>query len=217
MHAVSENIRPAGTIGEQASQVFPASEPSARRGLGRTRWLRTTTRMLPLVGLALLPKCPLCLAMYLGFLTVLGVDAVLAARWTVIILLGAGLIILAQLLRSGLRSGQKAPFALGLAGFIVIATSCYGWTDALLRWPGLAIFCAGYLLHSRRPHAPGQITRPENAAAGTLPGALPPPFYPARPCEAGIPLPDVSGASASAPAMQCDPMTSARTKKIQMP
>lgn len=124
------------------------------------RGLRVLAQALPLIGLALLPKCPMCLVMYLGFLTALGVDAAVAAQWTEIGLIAAGGLILLRLWRSG--SSGRTPFWLGLAGLTGVSAAYYTEADLALRWSALAVFFAGCVLHARR----SQSSAPSHPAGG---------------------------------------------------
>lgn len=115
------------------------------------RGLRVIAQALPLIGLALLPKCPMCLVMYLGFLTAVGVDAAVAAQWTEIGLIAAGGLILIRLWRTGLS--DRTPFWLGLTGLAGISAAYYTEADLALRWSALALIFAGCVLHARRQRA----------------------------------------------------------------
>jgi hypothetical protein len=103
------------------------------------------TRTIPLLALVLLPKCPVCLGMYLGFLTAFGISTVTAAKWAVAILIASGAYILAKLIRAGFVSGRIVPAAVALAGFVAILAGRFALDSALLGWSGLACFGWGCL------------------------------------------------------------------------
>ena len=76
--------------------------------------------LLPTVALVLLPKCPLCLAAYLGVLGSLGAGAWVKGAWG--LPLGAGLLTLtlgALALRAA-RGGDRRPPLVGLAGALAL-------------------------------------------------------------------------------------------------
>lgn len=134
----------------------PAAASSAGPRRGRIhpgKWLGLSSQTLPLIGLALLPKCPLCLAAYLGFLTVVGVDTVAAAHWTVIVLLGTSSLILVWLLRAWWRARRILPFGCGLVGYALIAAAYFGRVGPAGRWTGVAVFCIGCVLQARQSAA----------------------------------------------------------------
>ena len=115
---------------------IPSSNP-------HRNWLALGTQTFSLIALALLPKCPLCVGLYLGFAAAFGVDTLAVARWSSSLLIVSGLLVLVKMLRVGIRFGRLTGFWLGLAGFAAILASRFGYDSAALRASGLLFFCAG--------------------------------------------------------------------------
>jgi hypothetical protein len=109
-------------------------------------WLKAGAPTLPVVALALLPKCPVCLAVYFGFAAMLGLSAHIVA-WLFVILLGTlGALILSGLFSSGRRSGRMIPFLFGAGGLMAILTTRVFALPAAVAWAGLSSFCWGCIL-----------------------------------------------------------------------
>lgn len=110
----------------------------------KSRWFQGMPG-LSLLALILLPKCPMCLGAYLGFLTVLGVSSLTAAKWMVAILCVAGASVLVKLYHTGRQRDSLLPFWISLAGFSAIALERFWWESGPLKWLGLLLFCLGCL------------------------------------------------------------------------
>jgi hypothetical protein len=106
-------------------------------------WLSLGTRVLPLFLLALIPKCPLCLAGYLGLLTMLGLGTVAASKWTKGALVLIGAFILFKVLRNAIDSGRQASFWMAFIGFGMILAAGFLLDSSPIRWMGFAVFSAG--------------------------------------------------------------------------
>ena len=120
-------------------------KPKLNHGPTARRW-GLATQTLPLFALVLLPKCPLCLAVYLGFFTLLGVGTLTASKWaTRLVLLAAGLVV-AKLLRTGIRCGTLVPFWLGLAGFVAVLASRSVLDSITVRCLGLVLLLLAFRL-----------------------------------------------------------------------
>jgi hypothetical protein len=104
-----------------------------------TAWLKPLGRSLPWLGLALLPKCPMCVAAYAGILATCGIGLATVLEWSGRILLVAGGVVLWQLWQTARESGRMLPWWLGLGGFAALVGSRF-WVDSdALQWTGLAV------------------------------------------------------------------------------
>lgn len=117
----------------------------ATSSLTKTRWLQGTQGA-SLLALVLLPKCPMCLGAYLGFVTTLGISTLTVAKWLVVLLCLSGGSVLLKLYRNGRARGQLLTFWLGLAGLSFILAERFAWSSVWLQWSGIAFFLAGCLL-----------------------------------------------------------------------
>lgn len=104
--------------------------------------------LLPAIALAVLPKCPLCLAAWFGLLGVAGVNSWLSAAWSFpvwVTLLSFTVGVLAWRARSG---GDGRPLAAGVLGAAALLAGKY-LTGTLLTGIGLVLLAAAYLWSSR--------------------------------------------------------------------
>ncbi len=105
-------------------------------------------------GVALLPKCPMCLAAYLWFFGSVGLSATQGARWV-----GPALsvVLMAGVASIGLRSGRRhghGPWLVGLVATTTIVVGKFVLNDPPLVLLGLVVLAAA-LLWDRWPVAPG--------------------------------------------------------------
>ncbi|WP_437876847.1 hypothetical protein [Sorangium sp. So ce513] len=118
--------------------------------------------LVPAVALVLLPKCPLCVAAYLGILGSVGASAWLREAWG--LPLGAGLLALAlgALALRALRTQDHRPPLLGLAGAAALLCGKFILDATPVTWAGAALLFGASLwsvrLSPRRtaPASPGQ-------------------------------------------------------------
>jgi uncharacterized membrane protein (DUF485 family) len=104
---------------------------------------------LAIVALALLPKCPGCLAVYFGFVALFGVSAQWMAKSVFWSLIALGVIAAASVLYQGFRSGRRTPFFWVLAGLgVVLASRLFDLPGPFL-WLGTSIFCGACLVAGR--------------------------------------------------------------------
>jgi hypothetical protein len=99
MHCCRTHDEPAATAGSSPSTGPSGTHTAARRVRDLLQWA------LPITALALVPKCPMCLAAYVLLFTGVGLslDAAAAPRWAMITLsLGALAVLLLRLLRRAL-------------------------------------------------------------------------------------------------------------------
>ena len=101
---------------------------------------------LAIVALALLPKCPLCLGVYLGFLAVFGFSAQLIAKSVFFSLATLSVGAAVWLFHQGWRSGRMAPFFWALAGLGVVLVSRLLGLPGPLLWLGTSLFCGACLI-----------------------------------------------------------------------
>ena len=127
-----------------STATSPPNRTDAVTRPGRAAKLFSQT--LALLGMALLPKCPACLAAYVGILTTLGVGMATVLAWSSRILIALCGIVLWQLLRLALQTGKFAPVSLGVLGFAAMVTAQFQTESAVLRWGGLALFWTGCAL-----------------------------------------------------------------------
>jgi hypothetical protein len=80
-------------------------------------WTRRNSALAPALLLALLPKCPVCLA---GVLVLVGLEAVVGTSGVLVLTLVAVLGFLAILGVGARRRGNKAPLWLGIAASILV-------------------------------------------------------------------------------------------------
>lgn len=113
--------------------------------LTKARWLQGTQGA-SLLALVLLPKCPMCLGAYLGFVTTLGISTLTVAKWLVVLLCLSGGSVLLKLYHNGKIHGRWLAFWLGFSGLTLVLTERFIWSSAWLQWGGLAIFLAGCFL-----------------------------------------------------------------------
>jgi hypothetical protein len=112
-------------------------------------WFGVGAPTLPVVALALLPKCPICLAAYFGFAAILGVSVHLVA-WLFLIMLGAlGALVVSGLFSSGRRLGRMTPFLFGVGGLTAILASRIFALPAAIAWAGLTSFCWACILEGK--------------------------------------------------------------------
>lgn len=114
-------------------------------------WARLGAPSIPLVMLALLPKCPICLGAYLGVFAWLGWSTRTVAGALTGLLVLAGSVLLARWAWAAWRLGCRIPLALGLAGFAtVVAARCLEGPPQAT-WLGAFLFGCGSLASARIP------------------------------------------------------------------
>lgn len=116
--------------------------------LSRSKWASGAT-ITSGVAMALVPKCPACVAAYFGFFSAFGVD-----RWApdylwpvTYTLFGASV---AFLLYRAWRTASYAPFALALVGAAFLAGARLQDASAVVVWVGCGLFLLGALWSARR-------------------------------------------------------------------
>jgi len=92
--------------------------------------------MVPAVGLALLPKCPLCWMAYLGLVT--GASVAPTIQWGVLALLTAALIASLAVLARGRALGER-PLAAALLGGAVMLVGRFGLASPTAVYLGLGM------------------------------------------------------------------------------
>lgn len=122
-------------------------------------------QLIMLALLAFLPKCPLCLAVYLGFLAAFGLDALAVAKWLMILVPMIGALLLLRILWLAIANRRTFSFWLALAGFVAFGVGRYGCDSAILRWTGLVVIsagCADALMRSRSHGHCAPVPHPQN-------------------------------------------------------
>lgn len=116
--------------------------------LSRNRWTSGAS-ITSGVAMALVPKCPACVAAYFGFLSAFGIDQWAPDYlWPLTYTLFA--VSVAFLGFRAWRRGFYPPFALALAGAGLLATARAQDASSALVWTGCAVFLLGVLWSARR-------------------------------------------------------------------
>jgi hypothetical protein len=117
--------------------------PASRSAVARARSAGRHLPLLPALALVLLPKCPLCVAAYLGILGSFGASAWVHGAWG--LPLGVGLlgVTLGALSLRALRSRDYRPPLVGLAGAAALLAGKFGSDAPPLLYAGAAaLLCA---------------------------------------------------------------------------
>jgi hypothetical protein len=101
--------------------------------------------LLPTVALVLLPKCPLCVAAYLGVLGSLGAGSWLRAAWGLPISAALLAFTLGALALRACRSGDVRPPLLGLAGAAALLAGKFALDMPPLLYVGAAVLLGASL------------------------------------------------------------------------
>ena len=111
--------------------------------VSRSKWASGAT-VTSAVAMALVPKCPACVAVYFGFLSAYGID-----RWApdylwplTYMLFGASVAFLGY---RAWRLASYAPFAVAFAGAVTLALARASDASAVVVWTGCALFLVGVL------------------------------------------------------------------------
>jgi hypothetical protein len=115
--------------------------------VSRTKWTSGVT-VTSAVAMALVPKCPACVAVYFGFLSAYGID-----RWApdylwplTYLLFGASVAFLGY---RAWRLASYAPFVVALAGASTLALARAADASAIVVWTGCALFLVGAFWSAR--------------------------------------------------------------------
>ena len=141
-----ELVERAARVLDEADDAPPAqSTPSASHPASRgalAPWLGT----LAALGVALLPKCPICWAAYLSAFGVAGFGSIPYSPWLLPLLAAAVLVNLGSMWLRGRATGTLAPFWLAGVGTLLIAALKLGFPLPGAALAGVALTLAGSLL-----------------------------------------------------------------------
>lgn len=119
------------------------------------------------LAVALVPKCPFCVAGYAALLGVIGVGPASFQAWTTGLTLALGGIVLAGLVYRCRSSRARGPLVAGCLGTAALVGGKLDAEQPLLVWAGVLLIAVGYAASGRRSAAP------ETPRAGGLADPLP--------------------------------------------
>lgn len=105
-------------VADPAAPVSPGTTSYMRRGWRASQWLA------PIAALALIPKCPVCLASYVALATGLGISIPAAGQLRVVMMVMCALSlwwVAIRYLRRTLEQGATAPCRIRSAWFVQVA------------------------------------------------------------------------------------------------
>lgn len=114
---------------------------------GRTAAVWEMWSVTPAIALVLLPKCPVCLAAWLGLLGTVGSNSLLSAVWGIPLSVGMLGVALRPVVSVAQRTRQPQLLALGLLGAAAVLVARASAAQTLLLCAGLSLL-AGALLWS---------------------------------------------------------------------
>ncbi|WP_437899547.1 hypothetical protein [Sorangium sp. So ce124] len=160
--SLTDSSPPGCTCGRAAPSPRSSGASTLARRAGRH------LPLLPAIALVLLPKCPLCVAAYLGIVGSLGASAWLRDAWG--LPLGAGLLAFAlgALVLRALASQDYRPMLAGLAGASAVLGGKF-WLDAPPLLYAGALLLIGASLWS--VHLASRTTGPSPSQDGAAEGA----------------------------------------------
>jgi len=105
---------------------------------------------MPAIAIVFLPKCPLCVAAYLGALSSLGAGTWLNAAWGLPLCASLAAIAVGALFLRGRRSGDYSPTLLGLAGAAALLVGKLAIETPAVIYGGVALLVVASVWSARR-------------------------------------------------------------------
>jgi hypothetical protein len=127
------------------AQAYGAAKP-VLTGVCRCRTAEQLP-LLPVIALALLPKCPLCLGVWLGLIGAAGAGSWLKAAWGTPLNLVLLTLTVGTLVQRARRSGRVLPLLLSLPGATAVMAEKY-LTEPPLLWAGFGLLIAAVVWNS---------------------------------------------------------------------
>lgn len=107
-----------------------------------------------LLGMALLPKCPVCIGLYMGFFSSFGLGTLITSPWGAVSLGLFSLLFLALLLKPGSGRFNTLAFLAASTALVVVLLERMFFSNPLLKWSGIVCVALCVIvekIRSRRP------------------------------------------------------------------